>query len=64
MAEAAIFAFFGRLDPQREIRAIGVGAPGIVEGGCVLRKEKHGDEFPQNGSWAIRSPSDTVCRWC
>lgn len=45
MAEAAIFTFLDGLIPKREIRAIGVGAPGIVEGGCVLRKEKHGDEF-------------------
>ncbi|WP_418666777.1 ROK family transcriptional regulator [Allofournierella sp.] len=45
MAEAAIFAFLDGLTREKEIKAIGVGVPGIVEGGCVLRKDKNTEEF-------------------
>lgn len=43
--EAAIFAYLDGLVKEKEIKAIGLGVPGIVEGGCVLRKDKAGETF-------------------
>lgn len=43
--EAAVFAFLDELTRKKEIKAIGVGVPGIVEGGCAWRKDPHTEVF-------------------
>lgn len=43
--EEVIFPFLDELMTKREIRAIGLGVPGIVEGGCYWKKYIDSDEF-------------------
>ena len=43
--QEVITSFLDGLVKEKEIRAIGIGVPGIVEGGSYWKKSIHGDEW-------------------
>lgn len=43
--EAAIFSYLDTLTANREMKSIGIGVPGVVEGGCYWKKYRDKEEL-------------------
>lgn len=43
--EETIIAFLDKIILQKEIKSIGIGVPGVIEGGGYWRKNRHNDEL-------------------